>query len=265
MLQQIIDPITEHLPENNRLERIWKLAQIDFKRRYYNDRLGLLWALINPLFRITIYFIVFSRIYNNNTDNYILFLFSGILLYGVFSEISKGGMTVIKFKRYLIENIQFEKVDLFISQAISVFLGFIFNMIVFFSVALAMGANLNANVIFFIPVLISLFLISSSVAMIMATIVLYIDDIRHLWDMIVFLGFWSSGVIFKVDKLVEWIPAILYLNPFIGLLTNARAAIVYGTPPDYFMMIYTLLFSCAMMAFSVWLFHRNEHLILEKS
>ncbi len=265
MLQQILSPIAERLPENNRLERIWKLAQIDFKRRYYNDRLGLLWALINPLFQITIYFIVFSQIYNNRTDNFILFLFSGILIYGVFSEISKGGMTVIKFKRYLIENIQFEKVDLFISHAISVFLGFVFNMTVFFTVALLMGANLNGNVIYFIPVLISLFLLSSAVAMILATIVLYIDDVRHLWDMIVFLGFWSSGVIFKVDKLIEWIPAIAYLNPFIGLLHNARASIVYGTPPDYFMMFYTLFYSGALMVFSIWLFHRNQHLILEKS
>ncbi len=265
MLEKLLGPALARLPENNRLERIWKLAQIDFKRRYYNDRLGLLWALINPLFRICIYYIVFSQIFRSREENFVLFLFSGILIYGVFQEVTKGGMSVVRSKRYLIENIQFEKLDLFISQAISVFLGFSFNMVIFFIAAVSLDANLNQYIVFFIPVLITLFLTSMAVAMILATVVLYVDDIRHLWDMILFLGFWTSGILYSVDKIVEIFPAFLYINPFLGILKNARAAIVYGTPPDYFMMTYNFLFSLVLMIFAVWLFNRNEHMILEKS
>jgi ABC-type polysaccharide/polyol phosphate export permease len=73
-----MDWLVKYWPENNRLERIWKLAQVDFKKRYYNDRLGLLWALINPIFKVIVYFLVFSLFFKVQQENYGLYLFSGI-------------------------------------------------------------------------------------------------------------------------------------------------------------------------------------------
>ena len=63
MITELKEQFFEWLPENNRLERIWKLAQVEFKKRYYNDRLGLVWALLNPLFQMGIYYLVFKYIY----------------------------------------------------------------------------------------------------------------------------------------------------------------------------------------------------------
>ncbi|MCB0688874.1 MAG: ABC transporter permease, partial [Saprospiraceae bacterium] len=148
-----IKSVLEYLPENNRLERIWKLAQIDFMRRYYNDRLGLVWALLNPLFQIVVYYLVFTRVFGNRDPHYVLILSSGILFWGVFAEITKGGMAVVMSKRYLIENIQFDKLDLFISYALSVFMGFLFNLGVYLLLAIFMHADLNQNVLFVIPLL----------------------------------------------------------------------------------------------------------------
>jgi len=34
MIKEILNQISEKLPENNRFERIWKIAQVDFKKRY---------------------------------------------------------------------------------------------------------------------------------------------------------------------------------------------------------------------------------------
>ena len=60
MINKILRPLIKRLPENNRIELIWKLAQVDFKKRYYNDSLGLFWALLNPIFRILIYCLLYT-------------------------------------------------------------------------------------------------------------------------------------------------------------------------------------------------------------
>jgi len=60
MLNNVVDKLINRIPENNRVERIWKLAQLDFKKRYYNDNLGILWSLLEPLFRIGIYYFIFK-------------------------------------------------------------------------------------------------------------------------------------------------------------------------------------------------------------
>ena len=260
----LIKRALESLPENNRLERIWKLAQIDFKRRYYNDRLGLLWALINPLFQIAVYYIVFTRIMVTNRENYALFLFSAILIWTLFSEASKKGMFVLKTKRYLIENIQFEKVDLFVSQTISVFMGFFFNLAIYLMLAFALGISFSLKVFYFIPVLLTVFFLCMASGLILATLIIYFDDTYHLWDMVLFVGFWASGIIFPVDIFVSNNPYFAYLNPFIGILDNARAVLLYNSSPDYYWLVLNLSSAALLLLLSIFIFKRNEHMFLEK-
>ena len=264
MLGSIVGRAVKYLPENNRLERIWKLAQIDFLRRYYNDRLGLLWALINPLFQIAVYYLVFTHIFNSREENFILFLFLGILIWGVFSEATKGSLAILRSKRYLIENIQVNKLDLFISHTISVFMGFAFNITIYLIFAVFLEANFNQNVWAIIPVLITLFIVCMGTAILLNTAYIFIDDIKHLWDIIVFIGFWSSGILYSVDKIVEVFPAFVYLNPFLGILKNARNALLYGIPPDYFLLLYNLTFGLVLVLVANFVFRKCEHLITEK-
>jgi ABC-2 type transport system permease protein len=265
MATAIVKSLLERLPENNRLERIWKLAQIDFMKRYYNDRLGLFWALLNPLFQIVVYFLVFTRVFRTAEDKFVLFLSCGILFWGVFAEITKGGMTIIKTKIYLIENIQFDKLDLFISHALSVFMGFVFNLSVYLVLAILLGASINLNFLFIVPILFNVFLLSVAVSMLLSILVLFLDDVRHLWDMALFVGFWGSGVIYSMELLVNKLPVLQYINPFLGILKNCRNALLYGLPPDYYMFFYNLLFSLALFFMALWLFRSSEHLILEKT
>ncbi|MCB0665693.1 MAG: ABC transporter permease [Saprospiraceae bacterium] len=264
MATAIFKTVLEQLPENNRIERIWKLAQFDFMRRYYNDRLGLVWALLNPLFQIVVYYLVFTRVFGNRDPNFVLFLSSGILFWGVFAEITRGGMAVIRSKRYLIENIQFDKLDLFVSYAISVFMAFLFNLAVYVLLALILDANLNSYVLYVIPLLFNVFLLSVAVSMLLSVLVLFFDDVRHLWDMLLFVGFWGSGVIYSMDLLVEKVPVLGYLNPFIGLLKNCRNALLYGQPPDFLMFFYDFAFGFFVFFIALMLFRKTEHLILEK-
>ena len=260
----LIKRALESLPENNRLERIWKLAQIDFKRRYYNDRLGLLWALINPIFQISVYYLVFTRIMVVDKENYALFLFSGILIWTLFAEASKKGMFVLKNKRYLIENIQFEKVDLFVSQTISVFMGFFFNLIIYLLLALILGVDFSLKIFFIIPILLTVFLLCMASGLILATLIIYFDDTYHLWDMILFVGFWASGIIFPVDIFVSNNPYFVYLNPFIGILDNTRAILLYNVSPDYYLLGLNFVYAVLLLVFSVYTFKRNQHMFLEK-
>ena len=252
------------LPENNRLERIWKIAQIDFKKRYYNDRLGLIWALINPIFQIFIYYFVFTLVFKSREENFVLFLSCGILFWNVFSEITSRGMSVLRSRRYLIENIQFEKIDLFISHILSGFMGFSFNLVVYLVVAILLDANLNLHILFLIPTLITLFLLCLGTAIILSCLFIYFDDVIHLWQMVTFVGFWASGIIYSLDSVIERYPAIEYINPFISLIENARHALLYGTTPDLWMLLYDFIFAVILCSLAVLFFRKTEHLILEK-
>ncbi|PJA97946.1 MAG: hypothetical protein CO128_09900, partial [Ignavibacteriales bacterium CG_4_9_14_3_um_filter_30_11] len=92
MLKKIINYIVKYLPESNKIERIWILAKSNFRKRYYGSSLGIIWALINPLFLLVIYYFIFNVIFNNQIENFILYMFSGFLIWMFFEEASKEGL-----------------------------------------------------------------------------------------------------------------------------------------------------------------------------
>lgn len=263
LINTILEPVVDYLPENNRLERIWKIAQVDFKKRYYNDRLGLLWAFLNPAFRIAIYFFVFKLIMKIKIENYALFLFSGLLLWIAFGECTAKAMGLIKSKKYLIENIQFNQIDLFVAATISVFWGLFFNLIVYYVICLATGINLTLNTLFVIVIIFNVFLVCLGTGLILATIGIYLKDIKHLWAIIILLGFWTSGIFFRGQEVIDFFPPIQFLNPFVGMIMNMRAISMYEQAPDFYLLAINMVVGCLLLGIGVFVYKKFSHKALE--
>lgn len=239
------------------MERIWKLAQTDFKKRYFNTKLGVLWALINPIFRLSIYLFVFSFLGGFDSENFGLYIFSALILWMSFSETTKRSITTLKQKRYLLENIQFNIVDLFISNTLSVFLGFLFNLIAYMIVAIFMGISFGFNILWLPILLIILSIINMGVSMILASINIYLKDIHHLWDMILFAGFWTIPSIFPLENFKGILEYLIYLNPLGGILINFRNIALYDLSIDFYFLGHCALY--AMILFVIGLFFIKRH------
>lgn len=267
MLNRSLSYLISKLPESNRFERIWKLAQVDFKKRYYNDKLGLFWAFLNPVFRVLIYYLVFTLVFERVADgieNYALFLFSGLIFWMVFAEVSKKGMKVLQQKSYLIENIAVDKVDLYISNGLAGFIGFLFNLFAYSLVAALMGVTFSANLLFLPIIILNLFLLSLGTSMILSVMYINAKDVNHLIDIIFLFGFWSSGIFFRGEKFLELFPPFLYINPFVGLIMNVRNIILFDQAIDTKMMAINLMYGIVVLYIGIQLVHKFSHYAIEK-
>jgi len=267
LFRKTIDHFIEFIPENNRIERIWKLAQVEFKKRYYNDRLGLFWALLNPIFRVLIYYTVFTIFFKRaieGIDNYALFLFSGIIFWQAFVEASKKGMTLLQSKKYLIENVKVAKVDLFYSSTLSTLMGFLFNLGAYMIIALLFGAKMSWLLIALPLLVMNVFLIAAGLGMILSVIYIYFKDIHHLLDIIFLFGFWSSGVFFKGDVFKEIFPAYIFINPFVGIIINVRNVLVYNSSIDWHLLTINMVFGIMLFLIGKFLMERYSYMAFEK-
>ena len=54
--------------------------------RYQGSFLGFLWTLINPMLTIAVYAFVFTNIMKVQIENYWIYLFNGIIMWGFISS-----------------------------------------------------------------------------------------------------------------------------------------------------------------------------------
>ena len=261
----IVKKILESLPENNQFERIWILAKTDFKIRYYGTFLGLVWALINPLSRLSVYYIVFSLVIEHNIPNYGLHIFSGLVIWMFFLEGTKKGLNMIKSKRYLLENVDFNKLDIYISAVLSSLMGLLFNIFVYLIASSFSGIFPNWNLLFLPLMILNVCILVLAISIILSVIHIFIRDVSQIWDMLLLALFWLNPIFFaRTSRVFDKFPALLYANPVAGIIINTRNVLLYGKPPDWGVLLFDYAYALALLGIGLIVFKKLFHKAAEK-
>src|SRR5437763_4237357 len=127
----LLKVVNDWFVRSNKHERLWLLAKIEFKLRYYENKLGLLWALIKPLMDVGIYYIVFKIILKTDVPAFASYIFIGLILWNFFVESTSGTIQILNTKKYLYEYSNMNKLEIYLSTLMSNSLGFFFNFVMF--------------------------------------------------------------------------------------------------------------------------------------
>lgn len=265
MVNKLFKPLLEALPENNRMERIWVLSKTDFLKRYYGSVLGLLWALINPVAQLGIYYFVFTTVFEKQQENFALFLFLGLVFDLLFNETSTLGLNIIRFKRHILENIQINWLDIYYAAGLSTLFAFLFNFSAYFLISLFMDIEIHAQA-WFLPLLVlNLWLFGFAIQIILSIVQIYFRDVVHLWDLAKLIIMWLSGIFYQIDFTPGSKSEILgYLTPMAGTLHNSREVLIYGRPIDWALASYDWIYSIFLLGVALFLYFKFARKALEK-
>ena len=92
---------------------IWKLAKNDFKKRYAGSYLGAVWAMVQPVVTVAMYYVVFDVIMGTGNamvpdKPYVLFLTAGLVPWFYFSEALNSGTNALLEYNYLVKKVVFK-------------------------------------------------------------------------------------------------------------------------------------------------------------
>jgi len=246
----ILKILNDWFKRSNKIERLWLLAKIEFKLRYYENRLGLLWALIKPLMDIVIYYMAFQIVLKQNIPAFASYLFIGLILWNFFVESTTGTIQILSVKKYLYEYSNMNKLEIYISTLLSNSIGFFFNFImflVFYNLLEKQSTGFSVQNVWMIIVFINLFILSLGMSLILSTIYIVAKDISQIWMVITSFLFFLSPIIYKLTTFRQALPSFDYINPMAGIIINARRVMMEKLEPDFQLMLFDLGYAIILL------------------
>ncbi|MDH7462136.1 ABC transporter permease [Chitinophagaceae bacterium 26-R-25] len=237
----IIGIVKDWIKSSNKLERLWLLAKIEFKLRYYENKLGLLWALLKPIMDICIYYIAFKVIMKTDIPAFASFLFVGLILWNFFVESTGGTIQILNTKKYLYEYSNMNKIEIYISTLLANSIGFFFNLamfLIFYNFIESDSIGFQSQNLWIIVLFINLFILSLGMSLILSNIYIIAKDITQIWAVFTSFLFFLSPIFYKLSTFKEALPSFDYGNPIAGIIINARRVMMQGLEPDFRLMIF---------------------------
>lgn len=258
--------LTEWFKGTNKFERFWLLAKIEFKLRYYENKLGLLWALLKPISEIIIYYIAFEMIMKSGIPNFVSYLFIAIIFWNFFIECTSGTTAILSTKKYLYEYTNMNKIEIYVSVIGSNLIGILFNLSMFFIYYLFIEKDtyISWHLVLIVPILINLVILSLGFSLILSNLYIIAKDISQIWTIIISLAFWISPILFKLDVFRAALPGLDYMNPVAGIIINIRNVVLYHTSPEWKLFLWDYAYSGFFLLIGIYMLNKLGSKAAEK-
>ncbi len=223
------------LYQNRRL--IWKLAKNDFKTRFAGSYLGIVWAFVQPVVTILVYWIVFEKGLNAKAEMladgteapYVLWLTAGIVPWFYFSEALSNGTTALLEYNYLVKKVVFKISILPIIKIIAA--TFIHGFFVLFMLLLYMahGYFPDAHTLQLFYYSFCLFIFVLGISYTTCAIVIFFRDLTQIIAIVLQVGMWATPILWQLSRVPERYQILFKLNPMFYIVNGYRSAMLEKT------------------------------------
>lgn len=239
------------------------MVKRDFQTRYRKSFLGVLWSLLNPLLTMLVMTAVFSTIFRFEIPNFPVYLLSGQLIYGFFSEATTSAMGSVIGGEGIIKKVYVPKYIFPLSKVISSLVNLLFAFIAFLLVFIITGAPFSPT-IFLIPIpLIYTFIFALGVAMLLSSLAVFFRDLTYLYGVLLTLTMYLTPLFYPIDILPDRILPVVMLNPLYHFIKYFRNLALYGTIPGLWDNFVCIGFALTAFCFGIYVFmsQQDRHIL----
>ena len=225
---------------------VWRDVKVKYKQTY----LGILWAILQPVLLMLIFYFIFSRTLAIKVGmHYPIYAFSGLILWGLFSSGITNSSESLLSNAPIIRKIYFPRILIPLASLLTALVDFLFAFVILFILLIVFQQPISWTALFFFPLAIVIsFLSSFGIGSLLGALNVKYRDFRYLLPFSMQLLFFGSQVVYTIDTIqTEWVKNLLYINPLNGALELFRqpfqSADIYWT--GIFISIISLLFFLA--------------------
>lgn len=241
-------------------ELLYFLSLREIKIRYKQSIMGIGWAVLQPLFTMVVFTLIFSRMAQVPSEGvpYPVFSYSGLLLWIYFQNAVNFSSNSLVSNQNLLTKVYFPRLFIPTAPIISGLLdyGIAFSIVLLMMVYYVIFPTAN---ILLVPVIVILTaILALGVGCILSSICVKYRDVQFVLPFFVQIWMFLSPVIYPSNILPGGLKELIYLNPMTGLINAHRACLLGYKELDLFGLGISTVICIAIFCIGVLYLRKTE-------
>lgn len=234
---------------------VWR----DVSVRYKQTVLGVAWAVLQPVFTMGVFTVIFGNLAKMPSQGvpYPVFVYAGLLPWMFLSTAVTGASQSLVNQQSLLTKIYLPRLFVPAASVGGGLVDFGVSFVVFACLMAWYGLAPGWDALS-IPALVLLSVIASlGVGLTLAALTVTYRDFRYVVPFMVQAWMYLSPVIYPVSLVPSRWQLVLAINPMVGVIDGFRSAL-FGLPWNFPALWVSSLSACALLVFGLFYFRKTE-------
>jgi lipopolysaccharide transport system permease protein len=249
------------------LGAVWRFRELlqvlvmrDLQVLYKQALLGAGWAILQPLFAVIIFSIIFGYIVRMPSEGvpYPLFAFAGVLPWTYFAEAVRRSGVGLVTDAELVRKIYFPRLIMPLANVVSPLVDFCIAFVVLLIVMAFYGIAPNVKMLVIPLLMIVAALLALSIGLWLAPINVRFRDIKHTLPFMIQIWMYASPIVYPLSMVPEQWRVLYSLNPMVGVIEGFRWAVFGQGEPNFIALGMSAIIIVLLMAGGLIFFRRME-------
>lgn len=238
-------------------------AKANLKTEVAGSYLNWLWWILDPLCFMLIYTFVFGVVFNSKEDFFTVFIFIGLTMWTFFNKTVNQSVKIVKKNKSIVSKVYIPKYMLVVVQMYVNGFKMLISLAIIVIMIIVYRVPLTWNVLYIVPILLTLFLLTFGVSTVLVHFGVYVEDLANVTNLVLRLLFYLTGIFYDVQKKLKKLAPLdviaVRVNPVAFLLASMRGALLYGQTPHRKILVLWFVISLLLSALGVRLIYKNEN------
>jgi len=249
------------------IKEIWQYKELlyfftwkDFKVRYKQTAIGVLWAIFQPFITMVVFSVFFGKFAHMPSDGipYPIFVYTGLLFWQFFSSALTQTSGSLIGNSNIITKVYFPRLILPISGVITKFVDFFISAIILVGMMIYYGYVPNLSGLWILPLLLIItFMAAIGGGLFLASINVKYRDVRYVLPYFIQTMLFLTPVIYPASMVGKY-SWLLAMNPMTGVIKAARASLFGNAPVNWELLGISFIAVTILLIIGVTFFKKTE-------
>lgn len=208
---------------------IFNLAKNDFKTKYAGSYFGIIWAFVQPVIMILVYWFALGvglRSGESMSYPFVLWLMCGLVPWFFFSEALGSGTNALTEYSYLVKKVVF-KIDILpIVKLISAMFVHLFFVALIIVLHACYGYYPDLYTIQILYYIICMFIFLMALIYLTSSIVVFFKDLNQIITIILQVGIWATPIMWDASRISPKLDTVMKINPVYYVVNGFRDSLL---------------------------------------